>query len=729
MAILSGTHRTEEEARGSRFLIRALWSGLPVLALAYGLLGSMGPDRPVAFAASQFTFLIATWLAFFGALLAVRATAGIRERGPWVSFAFACFFIAAALTYISIYRVLVDPRGAAGFSPANVLYGVGALAFTVGLVLAVARSPVPRTLKALRVVDAMGIAILVFAAVYAANSLVPRRVPRRLLDEASDATYVAAGILVVIVALNVIASRARRRHRWELVLGAGLGLFGVAVMLAPQLYVYIRIEGAQLGEILIGTTFLCGSYLVFLAGVYRFLATGASSESMARPAADVLAGHRWSSVVTSTVLLVAIPILGVSALRTGIDPQHATVNLIAMALVGAAMVAHTGLDAVYTGRLRRRAGTDPLTGLPDARSLHSRLAEAITGYGRYGDQVSVVVFDLNDFRRINTLYGREEGDRLMVEVARTLPPVLPSRAVLGRLGSDEFMAILEGSDRAEALVIADRVREGLHGLLTSAGLPLTASWGVASCPQDSVRSRDLISKAYSAQHWAKTRGRNRLASYDASRMRALDQVARITAAEEHADLTLLLAIATASEARHETTRFHSRNVAAMSVLVAELTGATAEEVFDVEIAALLHDIGKTGVSDSVLTKREPRSRAEETLFREHVLIGERIVAATQLRRVAPAVRAHHERWDGGGYPDGLSAEEIPRLARIIAVCDAFEGLTSGRPDRRPLSVGAALQELDQNMGVSYDPVMVEALIAVSEKLPGMRRDEGEGTQR
>lgn len=683
----------------------------------------MGSDRPVAFVASQVVFLLATWLSFFGALVALRSTAGTRERRPWVTFAFACMCIAAAHTYSSVYQVLIDPRGHVGFSPASVLYGAGALAFTAGLVFVAALSPVPRIIKARRMIDAMGLAVVVFAVVYAAAGLVSRQYPSSLLDEVSDATYIAAGILVVVVALNVIASRTRTRHQWEVVLGVGLGLFGVAVMLTPAWYVFVRSEGVELGEILIGTLFLCSSYVIFLAGIYRFLTPGASSEGMTHPAYEVLSGQRWDTVVTSTILLIAIPILGASAFRTDIDPQHATVNLVAMVLVGAAMVAHTGLDAVYTGRLRRRAGTDPLTGLPDVRSLQGHLAEAITGYGRCDGPVSVIVFDLSDFSRINTLYGREEGDRLMGEVALTLPSVLPSRAVMGRLGSDEFMTILEGSDRAEALVVADRMREALHGLLTSAGLPLTASWGVASCPQDAARSRDLISKAYSAQHWAKTRGRNRLASYDASRMRALDQVARITAAEEHADLALLLAIATASEARHEATRFHSRNVAAMSVLVAEMSGATPDEVRDVEIAALLHDIGKTGVSDEVLMKREPRSRAEEALFREHVRIGERIVAATQVKRVASAVRGHHERWDGRGYPDGLSADEIPRLARIIAVCDAFEGLTSGRPDRRPLSVGAALQELDQNMGASFDPDLVELLIAVSERLPGMRRDE------
>jgi len=707
-------------------IIPVLWIGLPALTLGFIALRTASAVGPVVLAASQAVFLAAAWLSVAGSVMALRIAGEQRERRMWAALAVACIAVAAGETYLSGYQVFVDVRGPSMLSLSDALFASGAVAFAVGLAFSASVTQASRLVTARRVVDVCGLATVVFSLAYAVIAFV-EPAAGFLVDHLAEAAYAMVGILIVTgTVVEAFASRHLRQPAWKRVLSIALGIFGAAVILSPLWLSFSWTEDVRFQESAVASMFLWAYYLVFVAAFYRSRTSANLAGFGIRTADEVLGGPHWDSVVTSTILLISIPALGVSALWAGIDREHAMVNLVAMGVVGVAMVAHTALDAIYTGRLRRRAGTDPLTGLPDARALQNRLAEAITAFGRYDDPVSVIVFDLTDFARINTLYGRDEGDRLMREVAGVLPSVMPVRAVLGRLGSDEFMAILEGSDRAGALVIAARMRESLHALLTSAGLPLTASWGVASCPQDTKQPRGLVTKAYSAQHWAKTRGRNQLASYDATRMRALDQVARITAAEEQADLALLLAIVTASEARHETTRFHSRNVAAMSVLVAEETGAAQDDVRDVEIAALLHDVGKTGVADQVLMKRAPRSRAEETHFREHVLIGERIVSATQTRRLAPVIRAHHERWDGSGYPDGLSMGEIPRLARIIAVCDAFEGLTSGRPDRRPLSVDAALQELDQNMGIAYDPDVVEALLAVAGSLSVTRQDdEGE----
>jgi len=705
-----------------------LWLGLPALAVTFVVLRNPGPSSPVAFAASQVVFLLAAWLSVAGSVMALRTAEGTVERRPWATFAFACVAIAAGETYFSGYQVFIDPLGPAGISASDVLYGIGALALALGLLLVSTLSRMPRVVLARRAADALGLVAVALAAAYAAMRIIVDRPVGTLLDELAEVAYVVMGLAILAtVVFGLAGVRGRRPDTWEIVIGAALTLFGLSVMLVPIGGHFPAFASAPWERVALPISFMCSYYLVFVAGVYRSRGPGVSAAARALVAEEVLAGLRWRDVVISTVLLLAIPALGITAFRASVDAQHATVNFIAMALVGSAMVAHTALDAVYTGRLRRRAGTDPLTGLLDARAVQRRLSGAVTDFARYGDPVSVIVADLNDFARVNTLYGRDEGDRLMREVARVLEADPRPRTTPGRLGSDEFVVVLEGADRAEALLAADRIRAEVHGILTTAGLPLTASWGVATCPQDATSPRSLIMKAYSAQHWAKTRGHNLLASYDPARMRTLDQVARMDAAEEQADLAMLLSIVMASESRHEITRFHSRNVAALSVLVAELLGLAAEEVRDAELAGLLHDIGKIGVSDEVLMKAESLSRVEDAHFREHVVTGERLVAATVLSRVAPAIRAHHERWDGTGYPDRLVGDAIPRLARIIAVCDAFEGLLSGRPGRRPLSLDATLQELDQSMGVGHDPEVVEALISIAESLPGMRReDEGRG---
>ena len=147
-------------------------------------------------------------------------------------------------------------------------------------------------------------------------------------------------------------------------------------------------------------------------------------------------------------------------------------------------------------------------------------------------------------------------------------------------------------------------------------------------------------------------------------------------------------------------------------MVAEALGLDPTQAEDVQMAALLHDVGKVAVPDSVLRKRARLSPGERAVLAEHVLVGERILAGTELAYMAPWVRAHHESWDGSGYPDGIAGEDIPLEARIIAACDVYDQMVSGNPERGPLSRSAAIQELDQGMGRTLDPDVGEALITI-----------------
>lgn len=702
-----------------------LWWGLPALAVSFGVLRSFEPRGAAVFAVSQALFLFAVWSSVAGSVAGRRAAPRDgAERNVWTLLAAACLSIAVGQTYLSLYQVIVDARGPLGFSVTDVFNIAGALAFTGALGAMVASTGLPRAVKARRLMDATGVTVVGFAIAYTVLSRLTHEVPGPLMRDALNAAYVVLGLVVLgMVSLVVLTPRDRRWTRWERVLVGALGLFGVCVTLAPVWRTFVVRAGVQGGEVLLAVGFVCSYYLIFIAGVLRshsvrgatFPVPSVSRATPFRP--DVAA------FVAFTALLVAIPALGVGALRAETGSSYEAVYFTSMALVGSVMVARTGLDAVYAGRLRRRAGSDPLTGVSNPRVLQARLAEAVRVWGRYGEPVSVVVFDVNDFRRVNTLYGVEEGDRLLRAAAHAVRSVAPQGATVGRLAGDEFAVVLEGSGRREALICASQMRDGLRQVLTSAGLPLTASWGVASCPEDSTRSRDLLNKAYAAQYWAKARGKDLVVAYDAEASRSPDHVARMAAAGEQSEIDMLLAVAVASESRHDAARFHSRNVAALAVRVAEHLGMGPSEVRDVEVAGLLHDIGKIGVPDEVLGHRSPRSRAEEAVFREHVVIGERIVAASRFRRIAPAIRAHHERWDGSGYPDGLAGERIPRIARVIAACDAFEGMTAGRPDRAPLSGAAAVQDLDQNMGFAYDPEVAEALISIVSGRPPDTWDE------
>jgi PAS domain S-box-containing protein/diguanylate cyclase (GGDEF)-like protein len=180
----------------------------------------------------------------------------------------------------------------------------------------------------------------------------------------------------------------------------------------------------------------------------------------------------------------------------------------------------------------------------------------------------------------------------------------------------------------------------------------------------------------------------------------------------HGELTGVRALLAALDARDHYTGAHSEAVVALAVAVARRIGLPSDDVSAIEQVALLHDIGKIGIPDSILQKPGPLDRDEWQVMREHPVIGARIVASiSSLTHLAPAVRAEHERWDGQGYPDGLAGDDIPIASRVILACDALHAMTSDRPYRAAMPLAAALDELRDHAGRQFDPAVVDALLA------------------
>ncbi len=186
------------------------------------------------------------------------------------------------------------------------------------------------------------------------------------------------------------------------------------------------------------------------------------------------------------------------------------------------------------------------------------------------------------------------------------------------------------------------------------------------------------------------------------------------ALQQTADLEIsgVAALVAALEARDHYTAEHSRGVVAHAGAVARGLGLDPTDVATVERVAVLHDVGKVAVPDAILHKRGSLTDSEWELMRQHPAVGERIVASTRtLAHLAAPIRAEHERWDGGGYPDGLRGEEIPIASRITLACDAYHAMTSARPYRDAMSEQEARDELRKNAGSQFDPDVVDALLA------------------
>ena len=176
------------------------------------------------------------------------------------------------------------------------------------------------------------------------------------------------------------------------------------------------------------------------------------------------------------------------------------------------------------------------------------------------------------------------------------------------------------------------------------------------------------------------------------------------------------ALAEAIEMRDPYTGGHTQRVMNYSIAIAEEMGLSKEEIEKIKISAILHDIGKIGIEDSILRKPSALNDEELKKMMEHPQIGEEIVKkVSSLRDIALIIRAHQERFDGKGYPDGLKDGEIPLAARIIAVADTFDAMVTDRPYRKGMPVSAALEELKKKRGIQFDPDVIDAFLKAFEK--------------
>jgi putative nucleotidyltransferase with HDIG domain len=233
---------------------------------------------------------------------------------------------------------------------------------------------------------------------------------------------------------------------------------------------------------------------------------------------------------------------------------------------------------------------------------------------------------------------------------------------------------------------------------------VTLSGGVASCPQDAHERAELERKADAALYWCKRNGKNLCAV-----------AGEMTTSEDGTgDTTLahLYALVETIDAQHLHTRDHSENVAAYAVAVGQVLGLEPDRIVRLRRAGFLHDVGKVAVRGHILEKPGALDDAEWLEMRLHPTVGAAMLQHAGLTEEASWVRHHHERIDGGGYPDRLPGSEIPFEAKILFVADSFEAMTSDRPYREGMEVEDALAELERCAGTQFDPDVVEALVGL-----------------
>jgi diguanylate cyclase (GGDEF)-like protein/putative nucleotidyltransferase with HDIG domain len=565
------------------------------------------------------------------------------------------------------------------------------------------------------VVDAGALEVAVAALLYGLV-IVPwfARLPEVTVSE----SVLGAVLPVVWVTVTVLAVRALlspaagHLDSWERIAGWAIAIFAGGSALWPLFFVSTEYGygGGLLTYVFELLAFIPGTVL-FVAAIYQH--TTARPQGRMRPLPATRA--RWPmlfSVGVPVAEIVAIALVGALGFGFPAGSSQQVVLLIAGVVVAGLAMARTGLTVAENSHLFSRAVTDPLTGLNNHRHFQERLGSEIRSADRFGQSVSVAVIDLDEFGRVNAVKGHAGGDVSLVAVAGRVRAAVRDVDVVCRIGGDEIAVIFADTDTATAAVICGRIRDSLRTGEHIDGWPVTGSIGVASYPDHAKDREELVRKADGAQYWAKYHGKNQVVVYDPEVVLALNAEERIRNLQRQSHLATVRALAAAVDARDPLTQFHSRNVATLAVALAEEVGLGRNKVQLIEVAALLHDIGKIGISDAVLRKTGKLTPTERAHIEEHPVLGEQILSSTRLVEILPWVVAHHERFDGTGYPRGLNGEAIPYEARILAICDAYDAMTSDRPYRSALSKRAAVQELDLNIGTQFDPALAEAFIGL-----------------
>jgi diguanylate cyclase (GGDEF)-like protein/putative nucleotidyltransferase with HDIG domain len=359
---------------------------------------------------------------------------------------------------------------------------------------------------------------------------------------------------------------------------------------------------------------------------------------------------------------------------------------------------------------RQRADTDGLTGLYNHRYFHQRLDEEIARCSRFGETFSLLLLDLDLFKAYNDVHGHQKGDDVLKLASKYIRSTIRTIDISFRFGGDEFAVILPGTPLEGAHQVGERIRNRVEADMDLLGIPLTCCIGVASWPADGVMREELMRAADAALYYCKNTGRNRICL--ASEVVLADIVKmKATPTSEKAILSTIYALAATVDAKDSYTYGHSKQVAKYATEIANALNFPKESTETIRASALLHDIGKIGVSDQLLEKDEPLTSQDWEPIRAHPGLGVAILKHVEsLKDCLAAVQYHHERYDGAGYPAGLMAKHIPIEARILAVADAYDAMTSDRPYRAKSTHGQAMEELQRCAGKQFDPMIVDVFI-------------------
>ncbi len=394
------------------------------------------------------------------------------------------------------------------------------------------------------------------------------------------------------------------------------------------------------------------------------------------------------------------------------------------------------------------ANTDSLTSLSNHRGFQEILSTELEKAEKTNSTLSVIMMDVNNISKINRELGHAKGDEVIKLVAEKVKQNIRSNDSAGRYGGDEIAIVLPDTDTNEAKYLAEYLTYSLSCCFIDDVGPVKVSVGIANYPQCAKDQEKLLISAEQAMYISQSKGYKdgMSAIISSSDFNFWDDMALHSFAEvmtkRHSQLgvnfeeelvnkfaneeissqhhleELATSLAGAIDAKDPYTKGHSTSVSKYSEALARALNMPEAEVQRIKLGALLHDVGKIGIPESVLKKPTHLSDEEWEIMKQHPTIGaEKVLMQNEaLKDLMPMVKYHHEHIDGSGYPCKLKGEEIPLEARIVAVADTYHALISDRPYRKGLGVEKACEILQLGAGTQWDAELVRKFIQIAPSL-------------
>lgn len=360
-------------------------------------------------------------------------------------------------------------------------------------------------------------------------------------------------------------------------------------------------------------------------------------------------------------------------------------------------------------KLQLLAITDELTDVYNQRQFRILLENEIENSDKNNSSLGLIMMDIDNFNMYNDLYSHECGDDILKATSTILKSIVKKNGYVCRYGCDEFAIIFPNTDIETLEMFAHNIIHKFEMVRSDYFSPklsekITLSIGLSEYPNRSKSKSELISHSDMALYHAKNLGRGRVHLYQD----VISQIRKSISSDNQQLIGAFKGLLSTISAKDKYTHAHSERVSSYAVMIGKAMNLSLDEISVLEYAGLLHDIGKIEIPKTVLNKKDCLTDDEKIIIQQHPIFSENILEPLEdIDNLIDYVRHHHEKFDGSGYPDGLSGKEISLGARILCVADSFDAMISERPYSRRKTTEEALMELKQHSGTQFDPEIVD----------------------